>query len=118
MKKIIFIDDEENLLTSLKRSLRNLTEDWIPFFETDPVKAFELIEKEMPDVIVTDYKMPGMNGIELLEKSRKLNPSVKTILLSGQSENEVFEKAKKVTDNYITKPCDFDELKKTILSLF
>jgi len=87
MKKIIYIDDEIINLELFRINLRNHYEITV----TDsPVKALEIIDKERIDVIVTDYKMPVMNGMQLINNVKNnINPQAVCILLSGFIESEL-----------------------------
>ena len=79
------------------------------FVESGP-EALEIMSKTVFNIIVADYKMPIMNGLELLKEVKEKYPAIKRILLTGQSETEVYEEAKNLVDKYIAKPCDHDEL--------
>lgn len=109
-KRIIFVDDESNLLQGLKRMLRKKHDDWDMIFVDNGDQALRELDKNRYDIIVTDYKMPGMDGLELLERVKGSHPEIKRLLLTGQSECEVFERAKEVVHRYISKPCNADEL--------
>ncbi|MDY6932838.1 MAG: response regulator [Spirochaetota bacterium] len=109
-KTVLFVDDENNLLNGLQRMLRVKADEWEMEFVDSGDKALENLKKKNYDIIVTDYKMPGMNGLVLLEKVKGNYPKIKRFLLTGQSEMEIFEKAKGVVDVYISKPCNAEEL--------
>ncbi len=110
MLKILFVDDEANLLDGLRRMLRKKKDEWDMTFAESGKEALELINKERYDIIVSDYKMPEMDGLELLARVKDIAPETKRIILSGQSETEIFNKAKEVAHTYIPKPCDSEEL--------
>ena len=110
MKKIIFVDDEINLLQGLKRSLRSKMDEWDMLFLESGSETLDVLKKERYDIIVTDYRMPEMNGIELLEKVKEKYPDMIRILLTGQSESEIFERAKDLVNLYLAKPCSADNL--------
>jgi DNA-binding NtrC family response regulator len=111
MKKyIIFVDDDKNILQGLKRSMKPMTEKWDILFLNNVESVIETIKEKKPDIIIADYKMPGMNGIELLNKIKKEYPFIKRILLTGQSESEVFKEADKESHEYLSKPCSREEL--------
>ena len=67
-------------------------------------------------MVVTDMRMPEMNGVQLLTKIMGRYPRTVRIALSGQAEQELLMEAVKVSHQYLTKPCELDELKSTILS--
>lgn len=112
--KILFVDDDANLLQSIKRSLRPLAREWEMSFALSGEEALALVESTAFDVVVADYKMPGMDGMELLSTIKARLPAVRTILMTGQSEAEVYERAKESVDHYLAKPCDNDKLIKLI----
>ena len=114
MKKILFVDDEVNLLDGLKRIFRKKKDEWEMTFLADGRKALDYMEKNSMDIIITDYKMPGMNGLELLAIVKEKHPEIKRVILSGQSEAEIFDKALQLAHKYLSKPCDPEELIKFI----
>ena len=83
MKKILLVDDEQHLLNALRRELKDHYE--IEAF-SDPVTALEHCRNTQFDLVVADYKMPGMNGIEFLKQFRRLQPDSPRILLSGEAD--------------------------------
>ena len=105
MIKIIFVDDEKNLLDGLKRMLRKKKDEWDMVFVMSGQAVLDLLEKNKYHMVVSDYKMPGMDGLELLQMIKEKYPETNRIILSGQSETEVYDKAKEFADAYIPKPC-------------
>ena len=81
--RILFIDDEERILTALKSQFR---ERYHVFTTTDGEKALDFITRYQMHVIVSDQRMPGMVGVELLRRSRAIAPSSVRILLTGYSD--------------------------------
>ncbi len=108
--RIIFVDDDRNLLDGLKRSFRKKKEEWDVVFYDEPSGALLDFDNNSVDLIVTDYKMPGMDGLELLENIKNRFPETVRILLSGQSECEIFNRAKELNHMYIEKPCSNEDL--------
>ncbi len=107
---IMFVDDEPNVLSALKRMLRIKHEDWdMKFVESGPEALKELAASPF-DVIVSDIRMPGMDGADLLTKVKQESPTTIRVALSGQVDlNEVIRSIKAV-HQYISKPCDAEEL--------
>ena len=89
---IILVDDDKDMCTSL-RDVLELEPDMRARYSTDPLKALEMIEREKFQIAVLDYKMPGMNGIELLEKIKKISPSTKVFLLTAFLSEDLIEEA-------------------------
>lgn len=110
MKKIIFVDDDVNLLDGLKRSLHKKSGEWEMVFLSDSTRVLDTLSKGSFDCIVTDYKMPGVNGMEILKKLKEEYPKLKKILLSGQIDETVYEVAMQLVDRYIQKPCPSDDI--------
>jgi two-component system, probable response regulator PhcQ len=84
MKTIAIVDDEPNILSALKRSLRK--EGWQILTYSDPLLAVNELSQIACDLIISDYRMPGMNGVELLHKLKTCRPDALRIILSGQSD--------------------------------
>ena len=110
---VVVAEDEELLLNSLIKKVQTVCPDFevIGSAQTG-TQAYELVEKLSPDVLITDIRMPVMDGIELLTKVSEHFPLVKFIITSGYSDFEYARKAitLKVSD-YLLKPIDSEELK-------
>lgn len=116
MYKIIFIDDEFLVLEGLKRII-----DWSEYGITvagsakNALDGIKLAEEINPEIIISDIRMHGMNGLEMIEKIMQKGYGGYIVLLSGYQE---FEYAQKAIENrvyrYLLKPIDIEELKKTI----
>ena len=115
--KVLFVDDDPNVLGSFRRNLRSKRDEIDAEFAGGPEEALEILERKRFDVIVADYKMPGMNGIELLQKVRERFPVIKRLLLTGQSQEEVFRMSEDVAHRYLSKPFETDNLLEIIKSL-
>jgi HD-like signal output (HDOD) protein len=101
--KVMFVDDEIMILKGLKRAFfRN---KWQILFADSGNKALKILEQESVDFIVSDMRMPGMNGVELFEKVATLYPQVVRIILSGHSDEEAAKKACFVAHQWFNKPC-------------
>lgn len=111
MKKlnICIVEDEEILRVSLKDDLLDAGYSVTDF--EDPVKALVHFKKKSCDIVISDIRLPEMNGIELLSKIKALNPNCYVIMMTafGSVETAV-EAMKKGAFDYITKPFDKDEL--------
>ncbi|HDY75891.1 MAG TPA: response regulator, partial [Candidatus Marinimicrobia bacterium] len=82
-KRILIVDDEQALLDSLKRSLRDLGKEFDIYTANDGVKAFKILEKSKIELIITDIFMPDKDGLELIREVRQKYPSIKIITMSG-----------------------------------
>ena len=113
-KRILFVDDEPKILDGLRRMLRNMRREWDMTFVTSGREALEAINKEPFDVVVSDMRMPEMDGAELLNRVRERCPTAVRLILSGHSEREMILKSVGPTHQFLAKPCDADSLKATV----
>lgn len=111
MKRILFVDDEVSILDGLKRILRPMSKEWEMSFAPGARAALSQLESAPFDVIVTDMRMPGMDGAALLEIVREKYPSMLRIILSGYTELQSSLRAVPVAHQFLLKPCDPDLLR-------
>ncbi len=110
MNRILLVDDEKNILEAYRR---NLCDEFDVEVADSGTSAIEKIENDKSfQVIISDFKMPKMNGVELLEKVRSLSPDTIQIMLTGQADLEaiinLINKGK--IFRFLTKPCSPDDL--------
>jgi len=103
-RTVLFVDDEEKILKSLKRSLTD--EPYETLFAESGKKALEILRQEDVHVIVTDLRMPEMDGLELLRIVREEYPHIIRLVLSGYAEVDVLLNAINNGEvlRFITKP--------------
>ena len=115
--RILCVEDEPQALTQLTLSLENFCKKL--YVARDGKEALEILQLHEVDVVVTDIKMPRLDGLELLEIVKKKYPKCTVILVSAHSESEYLSKAQKLkADGYILKPLNFQELFSLILKKF
>jgi HD-like signal output (HDOD) protein len=117
-KRLLFVDDESMVLAGLRRALREMRDSWEMEFATSGQEALELITASRFDAVVTDMRMPGMDGAELLERVKTRTPEVVRIVLSGQSERDAMLRSIAPAHQYLAKPCDIRELKMRLAQAF
>jgi len=83
MKRILFVDDEPNILAGLKRQLRSQRKEWEMAFAESGEAALDMLSETPFDVVVSDMRMPGMDGAELLNRVKERYPETVRIILSG-----------------------------------
>ena len=115
MKRILFVDDEPKILQGLQRMLRSMRHEWEMEFATSGQEALEILANAPFDVVVTDMRMPGMDGAQLLNEVMKRYPNVVRVILSGQTEQDVFLASSHIMHQFLPKPCDTETLKATIV---
>ena len=109
-KRVLFVDDEPKILDGLRRMLRVMRDQWEMAFVQSGTEALEVLGKNRFDVIISDMRMPGMDGAELLLEVRKRHPEILRIILSGHSDQELVLKSVRPAHQYLAKPCDAETL--------
>lgn len=113
MSKILVIDDERSIRNTLKDILEY--EKYEVDLAEDGIKALEKVKTAEYDIILCDIKMPGMDGIEVLEKLQELTPDTPVVMISGHGNiDTAVESIKKGAFDYIEKPLDLNRLLITI----
>jgi DNA-binding NtrC family response regulator len=109
MTRIMVIDDEELLGDSLKNLLIKRGYDTESF--TNPVAAMNVLQKQAFDIVLTDFKMPNVDGLEMIDRIRELRPKAKIILMTAfASIPMAVEAMKRGAGEYIAKPFEIEEL--------
>jgi HD-like signal output (HDOD) protein len=114
MKTLLFVDDETKVLQGLQRQLRHMRLEWNMHFIDGGQKALDFMAAQPVDIIVSDMMMPGMDGSQLLTEVVKRHPRTVRIILSGHAERESVLRLVGPAHQYLSKPCDADELRKAI----
>jgi HD-like signal output (HDOD) protein len=117
-KRILFVDDEPMLLSGLERSLHGMRKEWEMEFVGSGRQALEALARAPFDVVVSDMRMPEMDGAQLLEQVKIKYPRTMRFVLSGQSDRETILRSIGPTHQYISKPCDLEELKLKVAQAF
>lgn len=110
MISLLFVDDESNVLSGLRRLLRKKSKVWDMTFVLSGMEALQFLETQCVDIIISDMKMPNMTGAELLSKVKNSYPNITRLCLSGQSESKQVLENRKIIQLYIAKPTDSDTL--------
>ena len=114
MLRVVFVDDESNVLQGLRRATRSMRDQWEMTFLESAEAALDHFASNEVDVVVADMRMPGMDGAELLYHVKEKSPATARIILSGHSEEEAIFRSIKTAHQFLAKPCDLDVLKGTI----
>jgi HD-like signal output (HDOD) protein len=117
-RRILFVDDEPMVLKGLQRTLRKMRDEWEMTFASSSKQALDILGSETYDVIVSDLRMPEMDGAQLLAEVKNKHPEVVRIILSGQVEQETTFKSVQLAHQSLSKPCDADILKHKLNKLF
>ena len=108
--RVLFVDDEPNVLSGLRRTMRAQRNSWDMRFAEGGQCALQLLDDQPCDVLVSDMKMPGMDGAELLSRVREKFPGTVRIALSGETDSHMIYRCVQHAHQYLAKPCDSDEL--------
>jgi putative nucleotidyltransferase with HDIG domain len=111
MKRILFVDDDANVLEGLRRMLHPFRAEWQMAFARSGPEALEKLDAESFHVVVTDMRMPGMDGAQLLAEVKRRHPQTVRIVLSGHSDKEMILRSVGPAHQYLAKPCDADTLR-------
>jgi HD-like signal output (HDOD) protein/ActR/RegA family two-component response regulator len=117
-KRVIFVDDEPKVLDGLRRMLRKLRDEWDMEFALSGREALEAMARQPFDVVVSDMRMPEMDGAQLLNTVKERYPGTVRLILSGHSDKEMILRSVGPTHQYLAKPCDADTLKETVIRAY
>jgi len=117
-KRILFVDDEPMVLMGLQRTLRKMRAEWDMAFTSSSKEALDILGQQQMDVIISDLKMPEIDGMQLLGEVKVRHPRVVRILLSGHHEHEMTLQSVQYAHQNLSKPCDAVVLKQTLAKLF
>lgn len=108
--KVLFVDDEPRVLESLERAFFDLDLDWDISRATSGREALEVLARGAMDVVVTDMRMPGMDGSALLEAVKNEMPGAARIVLSGQTDEASTMRVMRLAHQFLSKPCSTEHL--------
>ncbi|MEA2050276.1 MAG: response regulator [Campylobacterota bacterium] len=112
----LYVEDEVGIRQSLSDVLKLFSKEL--YIAKDGLEGLELYKKNKPDIVITDIKMPNMNGIELVKEIKKIEPKQHIIFTTAHSESDFFMEAIEAqVDGYILKPIDLDKLEQKINSI-
>lgn len=111
---ILFVDDEPNVLQGLRRMLRHKRDVWDMRFALGATEALVVLGDRRVDVVVTDMRMPDIDGAQLLKTVTREYPETVRFVLSGQCDEETALRSVGVSHQYLSKPCDGAELEAKI----
>ena len=110
MLRIMFVDDEQRVLDGIRRNLLSHRPIWDMQFVANAPAALSAMEVQPVDVVVADFRMPGMDGGHLLNAVRDRWPDTGRLMLSGHTDEDDLIKVVSVAHRFLDKPCDRDVL--------
>lgn len=107
--KVLFVDDEEDFVRTMaeRMEMRDVGSD----VALDGERALEMLQEEIPDVMVLDLRMPGIDGMEVLRRVRRMYPQLQVIIMTGHGSDKDEEEARRLgAFDYLRKPVDINDL--------
>lgn len=116
---ILLVDDEEDIRESLKALFETCLENVSVRTAAGGQEALDLLDREPVDVVISDYKMPGMNGLDFLQRAAKKTPSVPRILVTAFPDLEIAIRAinEANIENFFTKPFEPEQVLNVVRQL-
>ncbi len=109
--RILIVEDEEKIAYTLARALRRASDnDFVVEIQNSPLDAIELFKTQGFDLVITDQRMPGMSGLELIAHVRREYPDTRAILITGFGSPEIEAEARRLADGYLTKPFNLPDV--------
>lgn len=103
--RILLIDDEIECLDQIKASLTSKGDQWTIEVSTNPRQALDSIQENPPRIVICDYRMPELNGAELLRKVEQAHPFLNRFIIADREELEILETGIGSAFHYLPKPC-------------
>ena len=112
--RLLFVDDDPKLLRGIQRALSFKRDEWEMLFANGGLEALALMEQITVDVVISDLRMPGMNGLEFLNRVKLQCPQITRLVLSGEMDESLSAASLGVAQQYLFKPCGPDLLISTL----
>ena len=113
-RRVLFVDDEQGVLDGLRNVLRGQRGEWDMVFALSGAAALVEIDRQGFDVVVSDMRMPGIDGATLLTKVKEKHPHTVRIVLSGQTDLQTAMRSVFVAHRFLSKPCDAATVRATV----
>jgi len=117
-KRVLFVDDDTMVLDGLRRSLHGMRREWEMEFVSSAASALEALQHQLYDAVISDMRMPLMDGADLLDQVKARYPDVVRMILSGQSSREAVYRSIAPAHQFLSKPCDPQELVERLRQAF
>jgi len=114
MRRVLIVDDDSKVLEKFKKTLYPICHEWEIVFAVSGKEALALMAKSPFDVVVSNMRMPEMDGVELLDAVMERYPETVRIIHSGHSDREMVLRSVKSAHQFLMKPCDAETMKHTI----
>ena len=113
---ILFVDDDRSILSALRRQLRK--EEWRLLFAASGAEGLKILKEQQVNLVVSDVRMPGMDGVAILSRIKEDYPHVVRIILSGFADKEMVTRAfsQEIAQQFLTKPWGDQEIRDVLRS--
>jgi|GEM_PF-3943255 len=116
--KILIVDDELHIRMLIEEIVLSLqpknSQPWEIFLVENGLEAIKIIREESPEIVITDYHMPGMNGMQVIKFIKENKPGTRIILITSNHILTADESLSELIDGFITKPFSVDDVCKII----
>jgi CheY-like chemotaxis protein/predicted regulator of Ras-like GTPase activity (Roadblock/LC7/MglB family) len=114
-KRVLIVDDDKAISLMLQRTLKTLGPEYEIFAVGDTVSAINLIEKESFDLILTDYMMPGMTGVDLAMAVRRISPNTQVVMMTAYGTSRLRDTSRYLgIDGVLDKPFELDSIREIV----
>jgi DNA-binding response OmpR family regulator len=118
LKKVLIVDDEETLTWSMAKSLFKDRDKYEVLIANNGREAVRILERNKIDLVISDIRMPDINGLDLLVKVKKEHPQTKVIIMTAYGSSDVQKEAsRRGSLFYIEKPFEISDIRKIIINL-
>lgn len=114
-KRILLVDDDKDILRMLEYGLKKLSADFQIATARDSASAMDQVENQQFDMVLTDYMMPGITGIDLARAVRRISPETKVVLMTAFGTSRLRDTTDLLGfDGYLNKPFDINQIRKIV----
>lgn len=118
LKKVLIVDDEETLTWSMAKSLSKDKDKYEVMIANNGTEALNLLKKNKIDLVISDIRMPDINGLDLLVNIKKEHPQTKVIIMTAYGSSDVQKEAnRRGSIFYVEKPFEISEIRKIVIDL-
>lgn len=115
--RVLIVDDDQSILRMVEFGLQKLGPDFQIFTAGDMNAALDHVERQSIDVLLTDYMMPGMTGVDLARVVQRISPTTQVVLMTAFGTDKLRDTSNHIGfDGYLDKPFDMEDLRKLIKS--
>ncbi|WP_108668831.1 response regulator [Peribacillus acanthi] len=112
-EKLLIVDDQFGIRILLNEVFQK--EGYKTFQAANGIQALDIVTNQAPDLVLLDMKIPGMDGIEILKRMKKLNPDIRVIIMTAYGELDMIQEAKDLGAlTHFAKPFDIDDMRKAV----